>query len=482
LSPVAPGRPALLTAGPIAPALLRLAWPVFLARALHTLYGVADTAWVGRLGAEAVAAVSTGFFASWALIGVGTMLVAGVTSLVSQTVGAGRDEEAARVVSTGLALAVAAGTAVAALGWFGAPLLFRALFDDPRVAALGSTYLSMISLAAPAMYVVFVVEAMYRSCGDSRTPMLVVLAGTLLNVILDPLLILGVGPLPRLEVAGAALATLLGEGVSLSLAAGLALRGRFPLPLAGARFSGLRAGQILRIGAPEAVIDLLFSTVYLVLAHVTGAFGSAATAALGIVNRMESVTYLSAAALGMAVATMVGQNLGAGQPGRAEASARAGGRLVTVLAAALTVVFLVAARPIVALFTSDPEVIRQGALFLRLVAISQVFMGWELVYGQAFVGAGDTLPPMVISAGTSIARIPLAWWLAFDTPAGVDGIWWTISLTGILRGALIVAWFRLGRWKERDLRIGPPAAPALPAALPAATGAGVPLGPEGPAG
>ncbi|HMB71092.1 MAG TPA: MATE family efflux transporter, partial [bacterium] len=253
--------PALLTRGPITPALLRLAWPVFLARALHTIYGVADTIWVGRLGADAVAAVSTGFFASWALIGIGTMLVAGVTALVSQAVGAGRNEEAARVVSTGLALAVATGTAVAAAGWFGAPFLFRALFDDPQVVALGTSYLSMISLAAPAMYVVFVVEAMYRSCGDSRTPMLVALTGITLNVVLDPLLILGVGPFPELGVTGAGLATVAGESASLALAVALAVSGRFPLRLARARasFSALRAGQIFRIGAPEAVIDFLFS-------------------------------------------------------------------------------------------------------------------------------------------------------------------------------------------------------------------------------
>jgi putative MATE family efflux protein len=457
-----------------------LAWPVFLARALHTLYGVADTVWVGRLGAEAVAAVSTGFFASWALIGVGTMLVAGVTGLVSQAVGAGRDEEAARVVSTGLILAAVTGVAVAAIGWFGAPLLFRALFDDPQVVALGSTYLSMISLAAPAMYAVFVVEATYRSCGDSRTPMLITLTGTALNVVLDPLLILGVGPLPQLGVAGAAAATLLGESASLALAAALTLRGRFPLRLAGAgaSFSALRAGQILRIGFPETVIDVLFSSVYLLLAHITGSFGAAATAALGIVNRLESVTYLTAAAIGMAVAAMVGQNLGARQPGRAEASARSGGVVVTGVAGVLTVVFLVAPHPVVALFTRDPAVAEQAALFLRIVAVSQVFMGWELVYGQAFVGAGDTLPPMVISVGISLARIPLAWWLAFHTAAGTAVIWWTISLTGILRGVLLVAWFRRGRWKERDLRIG-----AVPAtALPAGTDAAVPLGPEGPAG
>lgn len=474
--------PSRLVAGPITPSLLRLAWPVFLARALHTLYGIADTIWVGRLGADAVAAVSTGFFASWALIGTGTMLNAGVTALVSRAVGAGHEDEAGRVVSTGFVLAAVTGALVAAAGWFGAPVLFRVLFDDPQVVALGSSYLSMISLAAPAMYTVFVVEAMFRSCGDSRTPMLVAFTGTALNVVLDPLLILGIGPFPRLGVTGAAVASVVGEAVSLSLAVAIGLRGRFPLPLRppGQSFSLFRAGQVVRIGAPEALTDFLFSTVYLVLAHVTGFFGAAATAGLGIVNRLESVTYLTAMAMGMAVAAMVGQNLGARQPDRAEASANAGGRLITVLAGTLTIVYLAAPRLVVGLFTPDPAVIERAALFLRIVAISQVFMGWELVYGQAFVGAGDTMPPMYISVTTSIARIPLAWWLALGTPAGVDAIWWTISLTGILRGALIVFWFRLGRWKSRDLAIPSGATLGATAAAPMAA-APAAIGPEGPA-
>jgi putative MATE family efflux protein len=311
--------------------------------------------------------------------------------------------------------------------------------------------------------------------------MLVALAGITLNVVLDPLLILGVGPFPRLGVTGAGLATVAGETASLALALGLAATGRFPLRLAQARasFSAFRAGQIFRIGAPEAVIDFLFSAVYMVLAYVTGKFGAPATAALGIVNRLESVTYLTAAAIGLAVATMVGQNLGARLPDRAAASARTGGILITGVAGLLTVVYLALPEAIVRLFTDDAEVTRQAVLFLRIVAISQVFMGWELVYGQAFVGAGNTVPPMVISSLTSVARIPMAWGLAFHTSMGTDGIWWTISITGIVRGLLLVFWFRRGRWKERDLKLDPLPPAAAP---PAGTEAAVPLGPEGPAG
>ena len=128
----------------------------------------------------------------------------------------------------------------------------------------------------------------------------------------------------------------------------------------------------------------------------------------------------------------------------------------------MTLAFLVVPEPIVRIFTSDPDALAASALFLRIVAISQIFMGWELVYSHAFTGAGDTLPPMYVSVVTSILRVPLAWWLAFRTDLGPLGIWWTISATGILRGVLLTAWFRLGRWKRTDLEIGEPAPAATP--------------------
>jgi len=443
------------------------------ARSLHTLYGTADTAWVGRLGPEAIAAVSTSFFASWTLFAIGDILIAGVTALVSQAVGAQRDREAARAAHTGVVLAVAMGGVVAAVGWFGSPPLFAALLDDPAVVRMGGDYLSLISLIAPALYLSMVAEATFRSCGDSRTPMIVVLGGTLLNVVLDPILILGIGPFPRLEVRGAAIATIVSEVVVTGTFAAMYAARRFPLELRLAdlrMFSVLHTRRMLRIRTPHALIGILFSAVYVFLARITGGFGAPALAALGIVNRLESVNYLTASAVGLGVATLVGQNLGAGRPDRAETSANRGALLITATTGVTTLLFLFGAEPLLRIFTSDPVAVREGALFLRIVAISQVFMGWELVYAQAFTGAGDTLPPLWISSVTSVVRIPLAWWLAGAGGAGTEGIWWTISVTCIVRGLLIALWFRLGRWKEKGLAIEAP--PVLPA----------PLGPEGPEG
>ncbi len=462
-----------MTVGPITPALIKLAWPVFVARGLHTLYGTADTAWVGRLGPEAIAAVSTSFFASWTLFAIGDILIAGVTALVSQGVGAGQDREAARAAHTGVVLAVVLGVIVAIGGWFGAPRLFAVILDDPAVVRMGGEYLSLISLLAPALYLSMVAEAVFRSCGDSRTPMLVVLGGTLLNVVLDPFLILGIGPFPRLEVQGAAIATIISEVVVTLTFAVLYAARRFPLRLRLSEprtFSSRRAAQMFRIGTPHALIGVLFSAVYIFLARITGAFGAPALAALGVVNRLESLNYLTASAVGLGVATLVGQNLGAGQPDRAEQSANRGAGLITWSTGITTIVFFVFAEPIMRVFTSDPAAISEGAKFLRIVAISQVFMGWELVYSQAFTGAGDTMPPLWVSSITSVVRIPLAWWLAGPAGVGTAGIWWTISVTGVVRGALLPIWFRLGRWKRKDL--GMTAPPVRPA----------PLGPEGPDG
>ncbi|MCA9754038.1 MAG: polysaccharide biosynthesis C-terminal domain-containing protein, partial [Gemmatimonadetes bacterium] len=218
-----------LTGGPITPELLRLAWPVFVSHLLHTLYGLADMLWVGRVSADAIGAVSACFFASWSVMAIGDLFTAGVGALVSQAIGAGRDADAALVARTGLLASALTGAAIAAIGWFASPVLFRTLFEDPRIAEMSANYFRIYSLIAPGFYAAFVVEAVYRSCGDSRTPMLFTLVGVLLNLALDPLLILGAGPFPRLEVRGAALATVASHAVVVMLVAALAWRRRIPL-------------------------------------------------------------------------------------------------------------------------------------------------------------------------------------------------------------------------------------------------------------
>jgi MATE family, multidrug efflux pump len=433
-------------------------------RALHTLYGMADTAWVGRLSAEALGAVSTCFFASWTIFAVGDTIVAGVTALVSQAVGAGRDDEAAASALTGGVLAIVLGGGMALLGGLGAHPLFRLLFDDPTIARMGGDYMLIFALLAPLFYLDFAAEAVFRACGDSRTPMLVLAVGSVLNIGLDPLLIYGPGPFPRLGVQGAAIATAIAQVVVVIIYGVLYVRRAYPLPFRISRamqeFSLARARRIVNIGTPTALVGILFSVIYLFLARLTGAFGAGALAALGVVNRLESVNYLTASAVGLGVATLVGQNLGGGLPDRAETAAHRGASIISLTTGAFMVAFLLFPEWIARLFTDDPVAVREAVLFLRIVSVSQVMMGWELVYGQAFTGAGDTLPPMYVSVGTSILRVPMAWWLAGPVGLGPAGIWWTISLTGVLRGVWVALWFRRGGWKRKAIAFETPP-PAL---------------------
>jgi putative MATE family efflux protein len=348
---------------------------------------------------------------------------------------------------------------VAAIGWWGSPRLFSALLEDPEVAGLGGEYLSLVALLAPLFYVGFVVDAAYRSCGDSRTPMLVLFVGTFLNVALDPLLILGLGPFPRLGVRGAAVATIVAQVSVVGIFAALAAAGRFPLRLrrdgAGPLVRREDLATVLRIGAPWALTGILFSVVYLFLSRVAGRFGAGALAALGIVNRMESISYLTAGAIGMAVSSMVGQNVGARLPDRAAAAADRGAWIVTATSGLVTVAFLAAPEPIVGAFTKDPVAIREAVSFLRIVAISQTVMCWEIVYNGAFIGVGMTMPPTLVSVTTSVARIPLAWWTAIVAGAGTAGLWWTITLTCIVRGIWTSWWFRRGTWRRAASRRHP---------------------------
>ncbi|MAF27559.1 MAG: MATE family efflux transporter [Gemmatimonadota bacterium] len=464
--------PRRLTRGPISPQLLHLAWPVFVSRALHTLYGTADTAWVGRLSPEAIAAVSTCFFASWTLFAVGDIPMAGATAIVSRAIGAGDDARATRAALTAAAMAIALGVVVALLAFFASGPFFGFLFDNDSIAQMATRYFRLFSMAAPLLYLGFVIEAVFRSCGDSRTPMKVLLGGTIVNIVLDPLLILGIGPFPKWGVPGAAAATVIAEAGVVAVYVSLVLRDRVPLPRPekGIRsaISWAEARRMFPIGLPHLLVGTLFSSVYMFLTRFAGEFGAPTLAALGIVNRLESLNYLTATAVGMGVAAMVGQNLGAQRPDRAARTAHVGARWITLTTGVTTALFLLSAEPIVRLFTPDPGVVELGALFLRIVAVSQVFMGWEIVYGHAFTGAGNTIPPMLVSVIVSVARIPMAWWLAFPAGMGAAGIWWTISATGVVRGLLVTGWFLLGRWKRTD-----------PGAEPVHT---APLGPDSPEG
>jgi len=210
-------------------------------------------------------------------------------------------------------------------------------------------------------------------------------------------------------------------------------------------------GSLARVGVPYCLIGMLYSVVYLFYAKIAAHFGDAALAILGIGNRLESITYLTAEGFAVATSTFVGQNLGARNPARAEEGAWRATWIMSALGAGIGVLFLVAPELLLRCFTADAAAIELGIPYLRILAICQIFTGLEGAVGGGFVGAGDTVPPMLIHVGFALVRFPLAAWASWGLGLGIYGIAWTMSLTCILRGVLLAFWFRRGRWKTKSL-------------------------------
>ncbi len=435
-------------------AILHLAWPAVLQMGVDTAMRLIDAFWVGRLGAAHMAAVTSSMFILWTLMALAEMLATGVTAMVARFVG-GKEKDFAQYVLRqairfGLIFSVLAGAG----GFFLSSRFMQILGVGADVAPLGAGYLRISFLSSPVIFVFFIYGSALQGAGDTRTPLKILVLALLTNAVLDPLLIMGFGPIPRMATNGAALATALSHLLGAVAYIALLNSGRLVLKAKllareALDFSILR--RLLRIGVPSTIDFILFSVVYVILTRITAAFGTEAIAALGVGNRIESISYMTSFGFSIAASALVGQNLGAGRPDRSERAGWTTAGMISVFTALVTAAFLFFPSLLVRIFIKDPLVVSIGSDYLRIVGLSQVFMGVEIVIAGAFVGAGDTVPPTLVSGITSLARIPLAYYFGIHLGFGVTAIWWIVSLTGIARGIAIPIWFKTGTWKRRKV-------------------------------
>ena len=443
---VTPGTPSLVS-DPLPRLVARVALPAVASNLLMTLFLAVDAVWVGtRLGATALAAVTASVFWVWMGIAVAEMVSIGLTAVAARRHGERRPEQAARAAGDSLLLTLALGVAAAVAGRLFLGEMFTVMGTPADVAAAGREYLGLYVLAAPVLYGYFVVDATFRAAGDTRTPFLILLVAVVVSLILDPVLILGLGPAPRLGIAGAALATV--STRSLAFVVGLALLRRRGMLRFGRPQPGVLA-RIAQIGGPTAATGVFFSVVYVVVARTASSFGTPALAALGLGFRVESWLYMIGVGFGAAAAAVVGQNLGAGRVDRAE---RAGWTMLGVASAPAAVgAALALAIPdwVAGVFTHDPAVIAETARYLRIAAVAQLVVCGEVVLEGALGGAGASLAPMVASTALTGARIPLAQWAG--PRFGTAGLWWVITVTAVGRGLAMMVLWRLGRWKRKSV-------------------------------
>jgi putative MATE family efflux protein len=437
--------PGMLVEGGLRQTILRVALPAVASSLLMTLFSSVDAFWVGtRIGSAGLAAVSTSLFWIWAIISLAEMIGVGLTSVAARRFGEGRADDAARLSGDGTVFAVALGVLIAVVGSLALPYLLAIMELPDDVVLLATRYLRTYLIGTPLIYGFFAVDATFRASGDTRTPFVLLLASVAITLLLDPVLMLGIGPFPRLGIAGAAIATIATRGAAFVMGTTIARRRGL---LYFGRMHGARVWSICRVGLPTAITGMTFSVIYVLLTRTVTRFGTPALAAIGIGHRVESWLFMIGVGFGAATAAIVGQNLGAGRADRASRAAWMATGYCTLMGGVAFVLELGIPREFASLFTQDPAVISEAVNYLRIASISQLSICAEVVLEGALGGAGETVPPMLSSTLLTALRIPLASWAA--NRWGSVGIWWVISLTAIGRAVAMATLWRAGRWRRK---------------------------------
>lgn len=429
---------------------LRLAVPSAGEQLLSMMVGIVDTFLVGHLGATSLAAVGLSF--QWVMMAmvlfgaVGT----GGTALIARMTGAQDWQGANRVVRQALLVAFVTGLVAMILLEILAEPALRLMGAEGEALTLGITYLRIVSSVYMFSAMMFIGNACMRGAGDTKTPLMVMAVVNVLNIVIAWTLINGAFGLPRMGVAGSAIGAMVGRLVGGLLVIALLLRGRSGLML---RLRGFRIDfglirRILNVGLPTGLEQLLFRFGMMSFVRVVSALGMTAYAAHQVALNGESLSFMPGFGFAVAATTLVGQGLGARDEKRAERDAYTAFYIAAGLMSLMGVCFFLFARPIIGFFTSDPEVIALGVPPLRLIGIIQPFLAATMVFAGSLRGAGETRTPMLIN-GISIwiLRVPLALLFTRVFSWGLTGAWIAMAIDLTLRGTLLFARFRSGKWK-----------------------------------
>jgi putative MATE family efflux protein len=450
-----PGRNASLLEGPIVPALLKLAIPIVLANVFASAYQLTDAFWVGRLGGNAVAAVSVSFPVIFVMIAVGMGFGIAGSTLVAQYMGAGNQRMVDHVAAQTLLLVAIASAVLGAIGYVIAPGLLRLMGVEPGVydGALQFMRVSFIGLVTVFGFAMF--QAVLRGVGQVTLPLYIVAGTVVLNFILDPLFIFGWGPIPGEGVAGAAYATLATQTLAVVIGLAALLNGKYGIHLQWSDFTPDWAfvKRTFVLGFPATIEQSARGLGMTVMTFLVATFGTVAIAAYGVVTNIFMFILIPAMGLSMATAALVGQHIGAGKIDRAAHISHLSAAIAFVSLSVIGVFVFLFARGIVAFFVpTDPAVIETGARFLRIFSPSFGFLGLQLSLIGVFRAAGKTVITMVLALVAQwVLQFPLAYILGKHTAGGLDSMWWAFPTSMVASTLLAVVLFLRGDWKRGRL-------------------------------
>ncbi len=442
------------TVGPIGRALGLLAIPMMLEMGMESIFAVVDIAFVSRLGTNAIAAVGFTEALITILYAMAIGLGMGVTAMVSRRIGE-KDPEAAGVV-TGQAIWIGAALAIV-IGYTGvayAADLLRLIGADQAVIAEGKGFTAMLLGGSASILFLFLLNAAFRGAGDAPIALRSLTLANAINIVLDPCLIFGLGPFPELGVTGAAVATTIGRGIGVAylVYALFGGNGRLKLTLRQCTIIPKTIVRLFKISLGGIGQFLIATASWIVLMRIVALYGTAPVAAYTIALRLIEFAFLPAWGLGNASATLVGQNLGAGRPDRAEKSVWCASRYNAIFMGILGLISVVLAPLIVGLFSSEPGVIRYGTSCIRILGIGYPMYAVGMIIIQAMNGAGDTVTPSALNFICFwMLQIPLAYWLAEPMEFGPDGVFISLIIAESALTILAVLIFRRGKWKTQQV-------------------------------
>ena len=433
-----------LTKGPILKTLTKLAIPIMASSFLGTLYNITDMAWIGLLGSKAVAGVGVGGMFTWFSQGLAAMARMGGQVQVAQCIGRGERDRAHRFAQAAVQLATLMGMAYAVISLlFTRQMVGFFQLTDPEAQTAALAYTKIACGLIVFSFLTLTMTGLYTAQGDSKTPFLANLIGLVTNMILDPVLILGPGPFPKLGVVGAAIATVTAQAIVMTIMIlgvfiqkkenvlkGISLTAKIPKEY----LSG-----ICRIGIPTAIQGMAYCAISMVLTRMVSAYGAEAVATQRVGGQIESISWNTADGFAAALNAFIAQNYGAGKMNRVRKGYRASLWTVGIWGLLISFVFICFPQAIADIFFHEPKAVATAVGYLVIIGFSEAFMCVELTTVGALSGLGRTRLCSIISITFTSARIPLA--IILGGLIGLNGIWWALSVTSIIKGIIFTCTF-----------------------------------------
>ncbi len=456
-----------LTVGNIPRHLLTFSVPMLIGNALQAGYSIINTIWVGNMiGEDAVGASAVSFPIVFILIALASGVTLATTILVSQYYGAKNMKMVEKVVNNSFSLALIFGALLTVGGILSSDYLLRLMNTPESIFELASGYLKISLAGFILMYFSFLIASILRGIGDTMTPLGFMFLGTVLNAVLDPIFIIGIGPIPKLGLNGAAYASLIAQAVAFIASLVYLNRKEHFVAIDPRKFTLEKDLTFLlfKIGFPSMVQQSLVSIGNAFVTTFVNNFGAAATAAFGAASRVDSIAFMPAMSLSMAVSALTGQNLGAGKPERVKEIFKWGILMTSVITIFISIIAVTLPGPILTMFGfgSSETGYAMGIHYLKLVGSSYILFAIMFISNGVINGAGHTMTTMVFSlVSLWIIRVPLAAVLS-KSSVGISGIWIAIILSFGVSMTVSLAYYFSGRWKKAVIKSGNPPAPEAP--------------------